>query len=172
MPGIDAVVIGDDGERVPAGETGELIIRGPNIMKGYFNKEAETADVLKDGWLHTGDMAKIDEDGYIYIIDRKKDLVIVDGMNVYPREVEDLVNRHPLIEESAMVGLSDGMGSERTVIFLKKKEGSSVDEDEVRGFIKGNLARYKIPRRMVFIEEFPKTATGKIRKVELKKWKF
>jgi long-chain acyl-CoA synthetase len=171
VPGVEASVIGGDGEDLPSGEVGELIIRGPNIMKGYFNKEAETEEVLKDGWLHTGDMAKIDGDGYIYIVDRKKDLIIVDGMNVYPREVEDLINRHPLIEESAMVGVPDGKGSELTMLFIKKKEDSVVDEDEIRDFMRGNLARYKVPRRMVFIDEFPKTATGKIRKVDLKKWK-
>lgn len=171
LPGVEAAVIGEQGERIPDGEIGELIIRGPNIMKGYFNKEEETGDVLKDGWLHTGDMARIDEDGYLYIVDRKKDLIIVDGMNVYPREVEDLINRHHLIEESAMVGLPDGRGSELTVLFLKKKEDSFVDEDEIRDHMKGNLARYKIPGRMVFVDEFPKTATGKIRKIELKKWK-
>lgn len=171
IPGVDAAVIGDGGQRLPAGETGELIIRGPNIMKGYFNREEETAEVMKDGWLHTGDMARIDDDGYLYIVDRKKDLVIVDGMNVYPREVEDFVNRHPFVEECAMVGLPDGRGSELTVLFLKKKDDSIVDEDEVRGYMKGNLARYKIPRRVVFVDEFTKTATGKIRKIELRKWK-
>ncbi len=163
--------MGDGGPRLTAGETGELIIRGPNIMKGYFNREEETAEVMKDGWLHTGDMARIDDDGYLYIVDRKKDLVIVDGMNVYPREVEDFVNRHPFVEECAMVGLPDGRGSELTVLFLKKKDDSIVDEDEVRGYMKGNLARYKIPRRVVFVDEFTKTATGKIRKIELRKWK-
>lgn len=171
LPGVEVAVIGDKGGRVPAGEIGELIVRGPNIMKGYFHKEAETRDVLKDGWLHTGDMARIDEEGYIYIVDRKKDLIIVDGMNVYPREVEDLINRHPLVEECAMIGIPDGKGSELTVIFLKKKDDSFVDEDELRGYIKGSLARYKVPRRFVFVDEFPKTATGKIKKIELKKWK-
>jgi long-chain acyl-CoA synthetase len=171
LPGVEVEVIGDDGEKVSAGEIGELKVSGPNIMKGYFNREEETAEVLKEGWLHTGDMARIDEDGYLFIVDRKKDLIIIDGMNVYPREVEDLMNRHHLIEESAMVGVPDGRGSELTVLFLKKKDGSLVDESEVRDLMKGNLARYKIPRRIVFIDEFPKTATGKIKKIELKNWK-
>lgn len=170
LPGIEAAVIGEGGERLPAGQTGELIVHGPGIMKGYFRKEKETSEVLKDGWLHTGDIARIDEDGYIYIIDRKKDLIIIDGMNVYPREVEDIVNGHRLIEESAMTGIPDGKGSERTVLFVKRKDNASVSEDELTVLLKEKLARYKIPKRIVFIDEFPKTATGKIKKVELKKW--
>ena len=171
LPGVKVEVIGDEGEKVSAGEIGELKVSGPNIMKGYFNRDEETAEVLKEGWLHTGDMARIDEDGYLYIVDRKKDLIIIDGMNVYPREVEDLINRHHLIEESAMVGVPDGRGSELTVLFVRNKEDAVVDEDELRDFMKENLARYKIPKRIVFIDEFPKTATGKIKKIELKKWK-
>jgi len=168
LPGIEAVIVGEDGKRLSTGEVGELIIRGPNVMKGYFNKEEETKAVLKDGWLYTGDMAKIDEDGYIYIVDRKKDLIIVDGMNIYPREVEDIVIRHPLVEECAMVGIPDGRGSEVPILFIKRKENTLLNENEIRSHLKGKIAQFKIPKGIIFIKDFPKTATGKIKKIELK----
>jgi len=171
LPGIEVAVVGEDGKRKPPGEVGELIVKGPNVMKGYFNREEETRAVLKDGWLYTGDMARIDEDGYIYIVDRKKDLIIVDGMNIYPREVEDILLKHPLIEECALVGMSDGKGSEIPVLFVKKKKGAIIEEGEIRSYLKGQVARFKIPRRIVFVEDFPRTATGKIKKIELRKWK-
>jgi long-chain acyl-CoA synthetase len=168
---IEVAVIREDGGRAATGETGELIVRGPNIMKGYFNKEKETEEVIKNGWLYTGDMAKIDEDGYIYIVDRKKDLVIIDGMNIYPREVEDTAVKHPSVEECAMVGIPDGRGSEISMLFVKKKDNTVLNEKGVRNYLKGHIAQFKIPRRVVFLEEFPKTATGKIKKNELRKKK-
>jgi long-chain acyl-CoA synthetase len=171
LPGVEVAIVGEDGKRMPPGEIGELIVRGSNVMKGYFNKKEETETVLKDGWLYTGDLAKIDEDGYIYIVDRKKDLIIIDGMNVYPREVEDIVGRHPAVEECALVGISDGKGSEIAILFVKKKKDTVINEGEIRNYLKGRIARFKIPRRIVFVEEFPKTATGKIKKTELRKLK-
>ena len=171
LPGIEVAVAGEDGRFLPEGEIGELAVKGPNVMKGYFNRKQETETVLKSGWLYTGDMAKIDNDGYIYIVDRKKDLIIVDGMNVYPREVEDFVMRLPYIEECAMAGIRDGKGSEITVLFAKKKENAVIDESEIRNSMKGHLAQFKIPRKIIFVDEFPKTATGKIKKAELRKWK-
>ncbi len=171
LPGIEAAVVGEDGGILQAGEIGELVVRGPNVMKGYFNRKEETEAVLKDGWLYTGDVAKIDNDGYIYIVDRKKDLIIVDGMNVYPREIEDFVMKNPFVEECAMVGVPDGKGSEITVLFIRKKEDTSLEEGEIRRSMKGHFAPFKIPRRVEFCDEFPKTATGKIKKAELRKWK-
>lgn len=122
IPLVEVAVVGEDGRKLPAGETGELIVKGPNVMKGYFNRPEETEAVLRDGWLYTGDLARIDEDGYIYIVDRKKDLIIVDGMNIYPREVEDFVLKHPSVEECAMVGIPDGKGSETPILFIKKRK--------------------------------------------------
>jgi long-chain acyl-CoA synthetase len=171
LPGIQAAVVGEGGERLQTGETGELIVRGPNVMKGYFNRESETKEVLRDGWLYTGDMARLDEDGYIYIVDRKKDIIIVDGMNIYPREIEDLVMQHPSVEECAMVGVPDGKGSEITTLFIKKKDDLLLEEQDIRNDLKGRIARFKIPRRFVFLEEFPKTATGKIKKKVLRERK-
>ena len=168
IPGIEVSVVAEDGAELPQGEIGELIVKGPNVMKGYFNKPEETNAVLKDGWLFTGDIVRIDADGYIFIVDRKKDLIVVDGMNIYPREIEDVVWRHPAVEECSMVGIPDGKGSEVTYLFIKKKENVFVDDKEINGYLKGRIARFKIPRKIRFIEEFPKTATGKIKKTELR----
>lgn len=169
IPGVEAALALAEGN--DAGDTGELMVKGPNVMKGYYNKVTETNEVMRSEWLYTGDMARIDEDGYIYIVDRKKDVIIVDGMNIYPREVEDAALLHPAVEECAMVGVPDGRGSEATVIYIKKKEGIVSDDIDIRKHLKGLIAGFKIPRRIRFIDEFPKTATGKIRKNELKKLK-
>jgi long-chain acyl-CoA synthetase len=171
IPGVQVSILGDDGSVLPPGEVGELAVKGPNVMKGYFNREKETHAVIKDGWLFTGDMARVDSEGYIFIVDRKKDLIIVDGMNIYPREVEDFVGHHPSVEECAMVGIPESKGTEITCLFIKREENTSVDDKEIRDFLKGNVAQFKIPKRIRFIEEFPKTATGKIKKPELRKWK-
>jgi long-chain acyl-CoA synthetase len=168
LPGIEAAVIGEDGKKVASGEIGELIVKGPNVMKGYYNKKEETESALKGGWLYTGDMAKIDNDGYIFIVDRKKDLIIVDGMNIYPREIEDAVLKNPLVEECAMVGIPDERGSEITVLYIKKKENTTIDEQQIRGYLKEHFAQFKLPKRIVFIDTFPKTATGKIKKSVLR----
>jgi long-chain acyl-CoA synthetase len=170
IPGVEAAAVDDDGIKVGVDEVGELIIRGPNVMKGYYNRQTETDEVIKDGWLYTGDMAKIDKDGFIYIVDRKKDMIIVDGMNIYPREVEDIVMELPSIEECAMVGVADGRGSEISVLYLKSAEDAAVDKREVDDYLKERVARFKMPRRIKFIDDFPKTATGKIKKNELRKW--
>ncbi len=171
VPGVQVSIVGEDDREVSAGGVGELVVKGTNVMKGYFGKEDETKAVLKEGRLYTGDIARIDEDGYIYIIDRKKDLIIVDGMNIYPREVEDFLMQHASVEECAMVGLPDTRGSEISVLFIKRKENAFLDEKEIRNYFKGHIAQFKIPKRIVFIDEFPKTATGKIKKIELRKWK-
>jgi long-chain acyl-CoA synthetase len=168
VEGVETAIIGEDGNKTPAGVVGELIVKGPNIMKGYFNKEVETWAVLKNGWLYTGDMAKIDEDGYIYIVDRKKDIIIVDGMNIYPREVEDIIMRLASVEECAMVGIPDGKGSETPLLYIKKKKDAVVEEAEIRDCLNGRIASFKMPRKIIFIDEFPKTATGKIKKTELR----
>jgi len=140
-------------------------------MKGYFNNSEGTEAALRDGWLYTGDMAKIDEDGYIYIVDRKKDLIIVGGMNIYPGEIENVIIKHPSVEESAMVGIPYGDGEELPVLFIKKRGDAMLDEKEIRGFMDGKIAPFKKPRRIIFTDDFPRTATGKIKKAELRKWK-
>lgn len=169
VPGVEVRVIDAAGNKAPSGVVGEIVVKGPNIMKGYFNKEEETWAVLRDGWLYTGDMGKIDDEGYIYIVDRKKDLIIVDGMNIYPREIEDIIMRLEPVEECAMVGVPDGRGSETPLLYIKKKEGAVIKEPDIMDSLKGRIAPFKIPRKIIFIDEFPKTATGKIKKTELRK---
>jgi long-chain acyl-CoA synthetase len=170
LPGIEVAIIGEDGTRLKTGKTGELIVKGPNVMKGYYNNDLDTKEVLREGWLYTGDMAQIDDDGYIYIIDRKKDLIIHDGLNIYPREVEDIVAQHPSVDECAMVGLPSDKGTELPILFIKTMENAIVEETEIRNYLKGQIAKFKMPRRIIFIEEFPKTAIGKIKKTELRNW--
>lgn len=169
LPGIEVQVVDEKGKILPHGEVGELIVKGDNVMRGYYNRVEDTKKVLKDGWLYTGDMARIDEDGYIYIVDRKKDLIIVDGMNIYPREVEDIIMEHPDVEECAMIGLPDGKGSEIPCMYIRKKKDSFLDESDIRSFLNRRVARYKMPRRIIFVEDFPRTSTGKIKKTDLKK---
>jgi len=171
IPGVEVAVVDENGKRLPIGEVGELIVKGPNVMRGYFNNEDATRETIKDGWLYTGDMARIDKDGYIYIVDRKKDLIIVDGMNIYPREVEDVVLKISAVDECAMVGIPDGRGSEVTVLFVKPKEGYEVGDKEIRGYLKRHIAGFKIPRRIIITDTLPKTSTGKIKKAELRRMK-
>ncbi|MBI5674691.1 MAG: long-chain fatty acid--CoA ligase [Nitrospirae bacterium] len=171
LPGVDVKVIGEDGGSLPAGRIGELLVRGPNVMKGYFNNSEETEAVLRDGWLYTGDMAKIDEDGYIYIVDRKKDLIVASGMNIYPVEIENVIIKHPSVEESAMVGIPYRNGEEVPVLFIKKMSDAMLDEKEIRSYMDVKIAPFKKPRRIIFVDDFPRTATGKIKKADLRKWK-
>jgi long-chain acyl-CoA synthetase len=168
LPGVEVRVVDDSGSEVPQGQVGELAVRGPNVMKGYHNRPEDNEKTLRDGWLMTGDLAKIDDDGYIYIVDRKKDLIIVDGMNVYPREVEEATLRLAGVEECAMVGIPDGRGSEHTCLYVRRREGVNLTADDIASFLRQRLARYKVPRKIRFIEEFPKTGTGKIKKGELR----
>jgi long-chain acyl-CoA synthetase len=167
LPGIKVAVFAENGRRLSVGDIGELAVKGPNVMRGYYNRQDETDEVMRDGWLLTGDMARIDGDGYIFIVDRKKDLIISDGMNIYPREIEEFIMQQGSVEECAMVGIPDGKGSETAVMFVKKKEDTILDEHELRNFMAGHLARFKMPRKIRFVQEFPKTATRKIKKAEL-----
>lgn len=171
LPGIEAAVIGEGGMRLAAGQIGELIVKGPNVMKGYYKRESETKEVIKDGWLYTGDMAKIDEDGYIYIVDRKKDMIVVNGMNVYPREIEEIVCCHPLIEDAAMIGAIDRQGFETPLLYVMKKRNVLLTAEDVMTYLQGRAAQFKMPKRVVFVDEFPRTSTGKIKKKELRMWK-
>lgn len=153
----------NDGENeVPVGEIGELCIKGPQVMAGYWNKPQESAKALKEGWLYTGDMARMDEDGYFFIVDRKKDMILVEGYNVYPREIDEILMTHPKILEAAVVGVSDNLRGEVVKAFIVLKDGEVASEGEIIDFCKGRLARYKVPRRIQFIEELPKTLVGKV----------
>lgn len=164
---VENKVVDENGEEVPVGEVGELIVRGPNVMKGYYKMPEETAATLKDGWLYTGDMARVDEDGYFYIVDRKKDLILVGGYNVYPREVEEVLYSHPKVAEAAVVGVPDPDTGEAVAAFVVSKD-ESLTEEELIAYCKEHLAKYKIPSSISFMEELPKNTTGKILRRHLK----
>ncbi|MFN2136111.1 MAG: long-chain-fatty-acid--CoA ligase [Candidatus Promineifilaceae bacterium] len=161
---VDAV----EGDKdLPVGSIGELILNGPNIMKGYWNMPEETAQTLRDGWLYTGDIARMDEDGYFYIEDRKKDLIIAGGFNIYPREVEEVLMTHPAVIEVAVAGVKDPKRGETVKAWVVKKEGDPTTAEELIDWSKNHLAKYKYPRKIEFRDELPKTIVGKVLKREL-----
>ncbi|WP_338819021.1 Long-chain-fatty-acid--CoA ligase [Moorella thermoacetica] len=168
LPGMEVRLVDDDDREVPRGEVGELVVRGPNVMAGYYNHPEETAAALRGGWLHTGDLARQDEDGYFYIVDRKKDLIILGGFNVYPREVEEVLLTHPAVLEAAVVGVGDPVKGETVKAYVVLKEGESADRRQLQDFLKEHLALYKIPRLFEFVPELPKSPTGKVMKKLLK----
>lgn len=164
---VDNKVVDASGNEVPVGEIGELIVRGPNVMKGYYKLPEDTAVTLKDGWLYTGDLARMDEEGYFYIVDRKKDMIVVGGYNVYPREVEEVLYTHPDIVEAAVVGIPDPDHGEAVKSFLVTRNPELTTE-EILQHCTQHLAKYKLPMVVEFLEELPKNATGKILKRALK----
>jgi long-chain acyl-CoA synthetase len=160
-------VVDEDGRDVPLGEPGELIIKGPQVMLGYWNRPEETANSIRDGWLYTGDVAKMDERGFFYIVDRKKDMVLVSGFNVYPNEVEEVLAAHPKVLEAAVIGVPDDASGEAVKAFVVKKD-ESLTEDELREWCEKNLTGYKRPRHYSFEKELPKTNVGKILRRKLR----
>jgi long-chain acyl-CoA synthetase len=167
IEGVEMKVVDDDGNDVAQGEIGEIVIKGHNVMKGYWNRPDATEESIKDGWFHTGDMAKIDEDGYFFIVDRKKELIIRGGYNVYPREVEEVLYEHPAVQEAAVLGVPDEKMGEEVGAAVVLKDGEDVSADELKGYIKQEVANYKYPRRIWFVDELPKGPTGKILKREI-----
>lgn len=157
----------ETGEPLPVGEIGELVVKGPQVMKGYWNRPEETQEVLKDGWLHTGDMGYMDEEGYFYIVDRKKDMIIASGYNIYPREIEEVLYEHPAVKEVVVAGVPDPYRGETVKAYIVLKEGATVTEDELNKFARKNLAAYKVPRKYEFRDELPKTTVGKILRRQL-----
>lgn len=155
-------------KEVPDGEAGELCIRGPQVMKGYWKKPKETANVLRRGWLHTGDIAKRDADGFYYIVDRKKDLIIAGGYNVYPREVEEVLFEHPAVQEAVVVGVPDEYRGETVKAFVVRRPGASASADEIMAFCRERLAAYKVPRLVEFRDTLPKSGVGKYLRRELR----
>ncbi|MEA2431166.1 MAG: long-chain acyl-CoA synthetase [Thermoleophilaceae bacterium] len=168
VAGVEMRVVDDEGGEVEQGEVGEIAIRGPNVMKGYWRKDDATAEVMDDdGWFRTGDMAKIDEDGYFFIVDRKKELIIRGGYNVYPREVEEALYGHPAVQEVAVVGVPDDKMGEEVGAAVVLKSGEDVSTDELRDYVKNEVANYKYPRKIWLVDELPKGPTGKILKREV-----
>ncbi|GKV69385.1 long-chain-fatty-acid--CoA ligase [Sporosarcina sp. NCCP-2716] len=167
---VENKIVDELGDEVPVGQVGELIVRGNNVMKGYYKMPEETAAVLRDGWLYTGDLARKDEDGYFYIVDRKKDLIIVGGYNVYPREVEEVLFQHRDLVEAAVLGVPDPDFGEEVLAYVVKKEGSDVTEADLLDFCSKRLAKYKVPKHIEFLDELPKNTTGKILRRSLKSY--
>jgi len=170
IPGTDARVVDvETGKRaLPIGQTGELIIRGPQVMKGYWGKPKETAQVLRKGWLYTGDIARMDEDGYFYIVDRKKDLIIAGGFNIYPREVEEVLFEHPKVQEAVVIGVPDEYRGETVKAFVVLKERTAATDEEIIAFCRERLAPYKVPRQVEFRDSLPKSGVGKYLRRELR----
>ena len=168
--GVQVQVVDENDKPLPAGEenVGEIVIRGHNIMKGYYNKPEATAEAFRNDWFHTGDLAYMDTDGYLFIVDRKKDLVIRGGYNVYPREIEEVLFEHPAVAEAAVIGKPDEKLGEEVLAFVALKPGASAEPDEIIAFAKERLAAYKYPREVRIVDELPKGATGKILKKELR----
>lgn len=152
----------ETGEDVQIGEPGELLVRGPQVMKGYWNKPEATEAALKDGWLHTGDVATVDEDGYFYIVDRQKDMIIAGGFNIYPREIEEVLYTHPAVQEAAAIGVPDDYRGETVKAFIVLKDGHHATAQELMNFCRKHLAPYKAPREIEFRDELPKTLVGKV----------
>ncbi len=165
--GVEMKLVDDDGQESPEGEVGEIAIKGENVMKGYWGKPEETEESLRDGWFLTGDMARRDEDGYYFIVDRKKDLIIRGGYNVYPREVEEALYEHEAVAEVAVIGIADDDLGEEVGAAVALKPGCDVGEDELQAFAKERLAAYKYPRAVWIVEELPKGPTGKILRREV-----
>jgi len=171
LPGIEVKVVDDCGCPVPHGIPGELIVKGPNVMRGYLNKPEDTAKTIRDGWLYTGDVAVLEETGYIKIIDRKKDMIIVDGLNVYPYEVEEVLCLHKDVKDCSMIGVphEHEEGKELAIMYVVLNEGAHVTAKGLREYLSEHVAHFKIPRRFIFTDDLPRTATGKIMKKELRK---
>ena len=167
LPGTDVRLVDDSGADVPIGSPGELLVRGPQVMAGYWQRAEETAQVLKDGWLYTGDVATMDEDGYFQIVDRKKDMILVSGFNVYPNEVETVLATNPAIAEVCVLGTPDPLCGEAVVAFIVPRD-KSLTAEQVRQHAKSSLTNYKLPKTIVFRDDLPKSNVGKILRKDLK----
>ena len=165
--GVELKIVDEDDEEAPVNEPGELLVRGHNVMKGYYKNPETTEESIKNGWFYTGDVATKDEDGYFFIVDRVKDLVVRGGYNVYPREVEEAIYEHPGVAEVAVIGVPHEDLGEEVVAVIAMEEGESASEDEIISFVQERVARYKYPRQVTFMDELSKNATGKILKREL-----
>jgi long-chain acyl-CoA synthetase len=168
IAGVEMKVVDDQDHDLAEGEVGEIVVRGHNVMKGYWNQPEATADAMRGGWFHTGDLARVDEDGYFFIVDRKKDMIIRNGFNVYPREIEEVLYEHPAVREAAVIGLPHDEYGEEVGAAVSLKAGAEVSPEELREFLKAQVAAFKYPRKVWIVDELPKGPTGKILKREIK----
>ncbi|GFR36742.1 long-chain-fatty-acid--CoA ligase [Insulibacter thermoxylanivorax] len=163
FPDTDAKIVDpESGEELPPGEIGELVVKGPQVMAGYWNRPEETAQALRGGWLYTGDMAKMDEDGFFYILDRKKDMIIAGGFNIYPREVEEVLYEHPAVQDAVVVGIPDAYRGETVKAYIVCKSDAAVSAEELDAWCRTRLASFKVPRQYEFRKELPKSIIGKV----------
>ena len=167
VKGVEMKVVDDEGNEVPQGGTGEIVIRGHNVMKGYWKRPEASAEAIRAGWFHSGDIGRVDEDGYFFIVDRKKELIIRGGYNVYPREIEEVLYEHPAVREAAVIGIAHPELGEEVAAAVALKPDATATEAELRNHVKANVAAYKYPRHVWFVDELPKGATGKILKREI-----
>jgi long-chain acyl-CoA synthetase len=168
IPGVTVSIRDDDDRALPVDEVGEVCVQGPNVMVGYYRNPEETAKTIRGGWLRTGDMGRLDADNYLYIVERKKDLIIRGGFNIYPRDVEEALYAFPGVAEAAVIGLPDPRMGEEVVAFVVLKPGQAVTADEVAGFCQTRLAKYKCPKEIRFVDALPKSPVGKILRKELR----
>lgn len=168
LPGQQVKVVNQDGEEMKTGEIGELIVRGENVMKGYLNNKEETEKVIKNDWLYTGDLGYKDEDGYFYITGRKKEVIIRGGINIYPKQIEEVIYEHPAVAEAAVIGIPDEKYGEEVAAMISIQKGFSLSSDEMIEFCKMKLANYKCPKHVSIVDELPKNSMGKINKNKLK----
>ena len=169
LPGVDIRIVGDDGRTMPTGETGEIVVRGPQVAKGYHNRPRETAKAFREGWFWTGDIGRIDTEGYLYVLDRKKDMVVTGGENVYTLEVEAVLSQHPGIDEVAVIGVPDEQFGEALFAAITLLPGWQLTADEIIAHCRGRIGGYKIPRRIAFLDVLPKSDVGKVLKQDLRR---
>jgi len=168
IPGVEVRIVDDDDRPLPTGEVGEICVRGENVMLGYYRMPEETARVLRGGWLHTGDMGRLDADDFLYVVERKKDLIIRGGFNIYPREVEEALYANPKISEAAVVGVPDPVMGEDVLAFVVLRRGESATAAEIMAFCAARLSRFKCPKQVRFVDALPKSPIGKILRKELR----
>ncbi len=172
LPNVEAAILSrETGAILPPGEAGELVVKGPNIMRGYWNRAEETNNIFIDGWMRTGDIASMDEEGYFTIVDRAKDLIIASGFNIYPREVEEVLYNHEAISEAAVIGIPDEYRGETVAAFIVLKPGFQPDQgtrDSILAYCKQSLTAYKVPKLIEFRERLPKSLVGKVLRRELR----
>ena len=164
LPGVEIAIHDDEDRALRVGESGEICVRGPNVMAGYHRMPEETAKVLRGGWLHTGDVGYLDDDGYLFVVDRVKDMIIRGGFNIYPHDVEEVLATHPAVAESAVIGVPDPVYGEQVEAFVVKRIGADETEDELLAYCRERLAKYKTPQRITFVRDLPKSQVGKVLK--------
>ena len=168
IPHVEVSIQDDAGRELGDHEIGEVCVRGGNVMLGYWQQPAETAKVMRNGWLLTGDIGYRDEEGYYFITDRKKDMLLVNGINVYPREIEEILYQYPGVKEAAVIGIPDSRRGEQPIAYVAPNEGAALEEKALQQFVRRRLADYKVPRKVVIMPSLPRNATGKILKTALR----